>query len=362
MSEIKSIAVVGLNVGRNHIVEGIVPRPERWRLAAVCDLNSERLHAVADEFGVPTRTGSFDELLAREDIDVIDLGTPPATHVDLSMKALAAGKHVVCEKPLAGSIADVDLLAEAEKKSGRLLMPVFQYRYGDGVQKAKRIVEAGIAGKPYLGTVETHWKRTPAYYEVKWRGKWATELGGVLMTHAIHQHDMLNYLMGPVSKLFARATTRVNAIEVEDCVAASLEMESGALVALSATLGSQNEISRLRLMFENVTFESGGEVYSPGDEPWQILPANDEVAAEIETLLKDYEQVGRRYLGQLDAFHEALDGRGPNPVTVADARRSLELATAFYHSAETGRDVALPLGPDHPKYRGWRPDEKEAAE
>jgi predicted dehydrogenase len=362
MSEIKSIAVVGLNVGRNHIVEGIVPRPERWRLAAVCDLNSERLDAVADEFSVPTRTGSFDELLAREDIDVIDLGTPPATHVDLTMKALAAGKHVVCEKPLAGSVADVDLLAEAERKSGRLLMPVFQYRYGDGVQKARRIIDAGIAGKPYLGTVETHWKRTPSYYEVAWRGKWATELGGVLMTHAIHQHDMLNYLMGPVAKLFARATTRVNAIEVEDCVAASLEMESGALVALSATLGSQNEISRLRLMFENVTFESGGEAYSPGDEPWQILPANDEVAAKIAAVLKDYKPVGRRYLGQLDAFHEALHGRGPNPVTVADARRSLELATAFYDSAETGRDVALPLGPDHPKYRGWRPDEKEAAE
>jgi predicted dehydrogenase len=362
MSQIKSIAVVGLNVGRNHIVEGIVPRPELWRLAAVCDLNTERLDAVADEFGAASRTTSFDDLLARDDIDVIDLGTPPATHVDLATRALAAGKHVICEKPLAGSIADVDRLAEAEKKSGRLLMPVFQYRYGDGVQKARRIIDSGLAGKPYLGTIETHWKRTPAYYEVPWRGKWATELGGVLMTHAIHQHDMLNYLMGPVAKLFARATTRVNAIEVEDCVAASLEMESGALVALSATLGSQNEISRLRLMFENVTFESGGEVYSPGDEPWQILPANDEVAGRIEALLKDYKPVGRRYLGQLDAFHEALHGRGPNPVTVADARRSLELATAFYHSAETGKDVALPLGPDHPKYRGWRPDEKEAAE
>ncbi|CAM5763566.1 oxidoreductase [Labrys miyagiensis] len=362
MSEIRSIAVVGLNVGRNHIVEGIAPRPERWRLAAVCDTNEERLGRVADEFGVPTRTASFDALLAREDIDVIDLGTPPGTHVELTLKALAAGKHVICEKPLAGSVADIDRLAEAERQSGRLLMPVFQYRYGDGVQKARRIIEAGIAGKPYLATVETHWKRTPAYYEVKWRGKWATELGGVLMTHAIHQHDMLCYLMGPVSKLFARAATRVNAIEVEDCVAASLEMENGALVALSATLGSQNEISRLRLMFENVTFESGGEAYSPGDEPWRILSANDEVSVRIEAVLEGYKPVGRRYLGQFDAFHDAIHGRGPNPVTVSDARRSLELATAFYHSAETGSDVALPLAPEHPKYRGWRPDEKEAAE
>ena len=67
-----------------------------------------------------------------------------------------------------------------------MLMPIFQYRYGNGVQKAKRIIDAGLAGKPYLATVETAWKRTAAYYAVPWRGKWATELGGVLVTHAIH--------------------------------------------------------------------------------------------------------------------------------------------------------------------------------
>jgi predicted dehydrogenase len=355
MSEVKSVAVIGCNIGRSHILEGYAPRPERWRLAAVCDLNQERLDKVADEFGVESRTRSFDDLVGRADIDVIDICTPPATHFELVTRALAAGKHVVCEKPLVGSLRDVDRLLKAEAESGRILMPVFQYRYGDGAQKAKRIIDAGIAGKPYLGTVETHWKRTAAYYEVPWRGKWETELGGVLMTHAIHIHDMLTYLMGPVSKLFARVATRVNAIEVEDCVAASLEMASGALVASSATLGSQSEISRLRLCFENVTFESGGAAYSPGDEPWTIQPANDEVAARIEALLADYQPVGRRFLGQMDAFHEALNGRGPVPVTIADARRALELATAFYHSAQTGAEIALPIGPDHPTYASWRP-------
>lgn len=354
--EVKSVAVVGCNIGRSHILEGYAPRPERWRVAAVCDLDQQRLDKVADEFAVASRTRFFDELLGRDDIDVIDISTPPATHFELVTRALAAGKHVVCEKPLVGSLHDVDRLSAAEAACGRVLMPVFQYRYGDGAQKARRIIEAGIAGKPYLGTVETHWKRTAAYYEVPWRGKWQTELGGVLMTHAIHIHDLLTFLMGPVAKLFARATTRVNAIEVEDCVAASLEMASGALVAASATLGSQNEISRLRLCFENITFESGGGCYSPGDEPWTILPANDGIAARIEAVLADYRPVGRRFLGQMDSFHEALCGRGPVPVTIADARRALELATAFYESAQTGLDITLPLRPDHPKYRSWRPD------
>ena len=76
---------------------------------------------------------------------------------------------------------------------------------------------------------ETHWVRTAEYYAVPWRGKWATELGGVLMTHSIHLHDMLTYLMGPIAGLFGRVATRVNDIEVEDCASASLLMENGAL-------------------------------------------------------------------------------------------------------------------------------------
>ena len=108
------------------------------------------------------------------------------------MAALAAGKHVVCEKPLTGSLADVDAIIAAEQGARGVLMPIFQYRYGDGIEKAKRIIDAGIAGKPYVGSVETFWCRTPDYYAVPWRGKWATELGGVLVTHALHLHDMLS--------------------------------------------------------------------------------------------------------------------------------------------------------------------------
>ena len=118
-------------------------------------------------------------------------------------------------------------------------MPIFQYRFGNGVQQAKRIIDRGLAGKPYLATVETAWNRAAAYYAVPWRGNWETELGGVLLTHAIHAHDMLTYLMGPVASVFAATATRVNAIEVEDCAASAWRWQSGALASLAATLGSQ---------------------------------------------------------------------------------------------------------------------------
>jgi predicted dehydrogenase len=241
-----------------------------------------------------------------------------------------------------------------EKTARGVLMPIFQYRYGDGVEKAKRIIEAGIAGRPYMGSVETFWLRTPDYYAVPWRGKWTTELGGVLVTHALHLHDMLLHLMGPASRVFGRVATRVNDIEVEDCASASLLMENGAFVSLSCTLGSQQEISRLRLHFENVTFESNHEAYSPGKDPWTILAANDRVQREIDAVIGDWQPVAPRFTTQMAHFHAHLEGRGPLPVSTQDARRALELVTAIYQSSDSGQDIPLPIGADSPKYADWR--------
>mgnify|MGYP000694514526 CR=1 FL=1 len=80
-------------------------------------------------------------------------------------------------------------------------MPVFQYRFGNGIQQAKAIIDAGIAGKPFVGTVETLWRREAPYYAVPWRGKWKSELGGVLMTQAIHTLDLFLSLTGPVARV-----------------------------------------------------------------------------------------------------------------------------------------------------------------
>ncbi|TCR83856.1 Gfo/Idh/MocA family oxidoreductase [Rhizobium sp. BK376] len=355
MSDIKKVAVIGLGIGRSHIVEGYLPHPDRFEVAILCDLNDERLNAVGNEFGIKGRTKDFAEVLRMPDIDIIDICTPPGSHFELILQALASGKHVVCEKPLVGSLADVDAVMEAEKTARGVLMPIFQYRYGDGVQKAKRIIDAGIAGKPYVATSETHWLRTAEYYAVPWRGKWATELGGVLMTHSIHLHDMLTYLMGPIAGLFGRVATRVNDIEVEDCASASLLMENGALATISATLGSTSQISRLRLCFENVLFESNHEPYSPGQDPWTIVPANDEIAARIDAVLKDWTPVPIRFETQMTLFHDALVSSGPLPVTTVDARRALELVTAFYESSETRTEVRFPVGPESRKYKSWRP-------
>lgn len=361
MSKIFNVAIIGVGIGRSHIVEGYLPNADKFKVKVLCDLNAERLAAVADEFAIEGRIASFDDVLAMDDIDIIDICTPPGLHYSMVMAALKAGKHVICEKPLVGSLAQVDAVIAEEKNSKGMLMPVFQYRFGNGIEQAKAIIDAGLAGKPYMGTVETLWRRDAPYYAVPWRGKWATELGGVLMGHAIHPHDLFTYLMGDIDRVFGRVATRVNPIEVEDTISASLLMKSGALASFTATLGSADDMTRIRLAFENVTFESDHAAYNPGEKLWKIQARNPATEAAIADLLKDWQHVPSRFQTQMARFHEALTGAGQLPVNSADSRRSLELVTAFYHSSATGEDVALPIGPGHPLYESWVPAQFRAA-
>jgi predicted dehydrogenase len=349
------VAVVGLGIGAAHIEEGYLPNADRFRVAAVCALDPAHVAAAADRYDVRGRFTDFDALLAAPGIDVIDVCTPPALHLPMAVAALAAGKHVILEKPVCAALAEVDRLDAAAAAAPGRLMPVFQYRFGDGVEQARAVVAAGIAGRPYVATAETLWRRTPEYYAVPWRGRWETELGGVLISQAIHIHDLATHVMGPVTRVFGRAATRVNAIEVEDCVSASCLLASGALLSLTASLGGQDEISRLRFVFEHVTFESDHAPYNPGAAPWRILTASDATQRRIDDLLAGWLPRPSRFEAQMARYHDAVTTGGPLPVTLADARAALELAAAIYHSSATGTDVPLPLGPDHPVYHSWVP-------
>jgi hypothetical protein len=104
-----------------------------------------------------------------------------------------------------------------------------------------------------------------------------------------------------------------------------------------------------------VTFESSPKPYAPGDEPWQIIPASPEAAERIAGALVGHDFGPSRFEGLSGAYHAALARGGALPVTLGDARRSLELATALYYSAATGTLVSMPIGADHPYYRAWHP-------
>jgi len=347
------VAVVGLGIGRMHVWSWRRMK-DRFDVVGVSDLDEAKAQESAERIGADV--ASFDALLERDDVHVIDLCTPPALHLEQIVAALTAGKHVVCEKPLVGSLHDIDLVAEAEAASGRRVMPIFQYRFGNGLQKVKALVDAGVAGRAYTSSVEVAWRRRADYYAVPWRGRWETELGGVLLSQAVHALDMLTYVVGPPARVFARLKTMVNDIEVEDCAAISLEMADGSLATVSCTLGSSEEITRHRFHFEHFSAESGTAAYESSADPWTITPDSDDAAAAIGPIIDSWETRPEGWWGQFERFGDFLDGGSPDPpVTLADARASLELLTAAYDSSRRGVDVEVPLAPDHPLYRGWLP-------
>src|SRR5690606_17080041 len=114
--------VVGAGIGRSHITEGYLTNPDKYRVIALCDLDGARLTGLADEFGIERRTTRFDDLLAMDDLDIIDVCTPPMVHYPMIMAGLRAGKHVICEKPLVGSLKEIDEVMTVEKTAKGKLM------------------------------------------------------------------------------------------------------------------------------------------------------------------------------------------------------------------------------------------------
>lgn len=350
----RTVCIVGAGIGAQHL-EGYLALPDRFSVTSLCDLDEARAKAVASPHGVAVTT-DIAAVLRDPAIDVIDICLPPHLHFSACMQALEAGKAVVCEKPLVPSLREADALAAKLAQTGGFLSAVFQYRYGLGTAQLDALIRAGLAGRCYAGSLETHWDRPAAYYSANtWRGTWKGESGGALLGHAIHIHDLLPAVLGPVEQVFADVGTRVNTIEVEDCAALSIRMESGALITSSVTLGCAENISRMRLMFEGFTVESDHAPYSLATKGWRFVARAPTLQADIDAVLEGVTGAKAGYAGMFEAMADALDGAGGREVTLQDARRSIEFVTACYLSARTNTPVVLPLGPDHPLYGSWLP-------
>lgn len=347
------VGIVGLGVGAAH-ADGYRRLPDEFAVVVVADFDAARVEFVQG-FTDAEAAGSLDDVLSRDDVDIVSLATPPFLHLDQIIATLQAGKHVVCEKPVVGSLADLDRLATVERETGCWVMPIFQYRYGRGLQKLLHLVKAGVTGRCHTASVDVSWRRRADYYDVAWRGRHATELGGILLSHCVHALDMITLVQGQPARAFARSSTRINDIETEDCASVSLEMPDGSYATMSATLGSAEEISRHRFCFDHLSAESNTSPYENHREPWSFVGDSEADTAAIEGALETFDPQPELYKGQLARLAEAVRTGGRLPVTLSDARASLELLTGLYWSSASGTDVEFPIGDDHPFYGGWSP-------
>ncbi len=335
------VAIIGAGVGANHLA-GYRELPDRFRVTTLCDLDLNRARLATDGAQDIVITSSIDSVLAEPDIDLIDVCLPPHLHFPVSTRALEAGKHVICEKPIVRSLEEADLLEAASEAHDRIVFPVFQYRYGRGMDQVRALQNAGIAGKAYVASIETHWNRSAEYYAVPWRGTAAGESGGALLVHAIHAHDLLAHVMGPIAEVFAMVDTRVNDIETEDCAAVTFRMANGALATSSVTLGASDDTSRLRFCFEGFTAESGSAPYAPAEDRWRFLARAPTAQSRIDEVINAVQPRHAGYTGYFRAVADAVEGKGGAEVSLADGRHSITLAASIYESVRKGTSVRLP--------------------
>lgn len=321
----------------------------------VVDIDEGRAEAFADKYGIPHHGTSLEALLEAGEMDAVHVCTPPSFHAPAAVAALRAGVHVVVEKPAVLSLAEIDAIAAAEAQApgGARFTQIVQHRFGHGARQLRRLLDSGELGRAYVATCDTLWFRAPAYFEVPWRGRWETEGGGPTMGHGIHQFDLLLAMLGPWSEVTAMAGRLGREVDTEDVSMALVRFESGAMASVTNSLLSPRETSDLRFDTEAATIEVS-HLYGYTDDDWTFTPApgRQDVAALWSA---DPAAPPSGHLAQLLPTYRAFAAGGAPPITVADARGTLELAAAIYRSAFTGAPVkAGEIGAGDPFYTSMR--------
>ena len=352
------VAILGGGIGAQHLA-GFAACGPRFDVRVICDLDQELAGKLAAEIGAEV-SDNIDAVLHDPGIEIVDVCLPPSMHTPVAIRALEAGKHVIVEKPVAGSLVEADALrAAADRAKGRVF-PVFQYRYGRAFNQLEALRAEGLLGAPLVATLETHWDRDATYYANPWRGTWERELGGAVLSHAIHSHDLLTQIFGPVAQVSAILTTRANPVETEDCAAISFRMKNGAVANSSVTLGAAGDTSRLRFVFAELTAESGRTPYAPGQDVWQFTARNVDKQADVDAVVNAVPERKAGFAGFFEAIADELDkgcdeARGDKAVPLEDGLNAIELVTAIYHADRTGTAVALPMARDLPIARRLEP-------
>jgi len=318
-------------------------------LVAVYDSDQDRCRTFAENRGVAAAE-SLDDLLSRSDLHIVTIATPSGVHAEVAIPAARSGKNVICEKPLETTLEKADRIIAACEEAGVQLTAVFQARFGDNVQIVRRALDEGRFGRLVLASVQIRWYRSVAYYaSAGWRGTWALDGGGALMNQSIHMIDLLLYLAGDVQEVSANIATLTHpGLEVEDTAVANLRFASGGLGVIEASTSCAPGFPRkLELSGENgsVVLEDDRIVrWHFADERPEDARIREEgskseglAGAASDPRAAGHEGHRRQFQDMVDAVHE---GRSPT-IPGREGRKAVQLITAIYESARTGRPCRL---------------------
>jgi UDP-N-acetyl-2-amino-2-deoxyglucuronate dehydrogenase len=321
------------------------------RHVAFADLLSVRAERLAQEFGGAAVT-DYRRLLDRKDVDVICICTPNGAHEEIAINAARAGKHLLIEKPIEVTLEKVDrIIAEAEQ-AGVKVATIFQCRFRPVIRRIKQAIEQGRFGRLLCGDIYMKWHRSEDYYRSEaWRGQ-PEQGAGVLMQHASHYLDLLQWLVGPVENVMARTDNLAHpGIPIEDTAMALLKYRNGAVGVMESSTAIYPGIEvRLEIHGEYGSAITEGTALrswifknpSPSDE--QLSSSTDGYAGAAAHGATDFSHIEHQLLIE-DMIAAIREDREP-AVNGREGRKVLEIINAIHASAQAGRVITLPAGND----------------
>ena len=342
------IGVIGCGGIARHAHLPNIARNPRTNLIAVGDIDLDRAKAFAAEFGDGTTVAyqDYQDLLANPDVEMVCVTTWAAAHAEPVIAAAKAGKHILCEKPIAISLADADAMVAAAKEAGVKFSMGYQPRFGTLWPRVKQIIDDGLLGE-IMGYTSV--SASPSSHGVPWFLKKELAGGGVLIDWGIYTAYTINWWLGQVNRVYATSKTfrkevevrgeLLTDVDVEDTVAAHLEFASGAMGtwfsawAVKAQHGSTAIDGRegsLTLQGNTIRLKStriNDPDYISG---WHEITANDPPLVDMH-----YRKIEHIVNSVLDDTPLLLTGE--------DGRDALELVLAIYKSAETRQPIDLPM-------------------
>jgi predicted dehydrogenase len=279
---------------------------------------------------------SVEDTLAREDIDAVAICTPSATHADIAVRALRAGKHVVVEKPLDIALPSALRVVDEQRRSGRTVTVISQHRFDPASAAVHEAIRRGGLGRLTSAVMTMPWWRSQAYYDsADWRGTRAMDGGGALLNQGIHAIDLLVWFMGLPTEVFAWTDRLAHErIEVEDTAVATLRFAGGALgVIHGATSAHPGLDTRLQIHGDR------GSAVIQADQLAYLHCWDDPGSGAAEQVGAPSMEGSLR--AQYQDFLSAVQ-RGHQPLVTAEvAASSLSVVDAIYRSAARGLPVGL---------------------
>ncbi|TXK84643.1 Gfo/Idh/MocA family protein [Paenibacillus sp. N3.4] len=313
-------------------------------LAALCDIQTERMDAARLKYR--QLSGSKAEITAYQDItamlsdarvQTVIIATPSMLHADLAKRAMAAGKHVIVEKPIALSLREVDEIVDYARKHLVCVQVCHQLRYKPVMQRIKELIDAKAMGDLHLCVISMRLQRSQAYYDAApWRGTWDKD-GGMLLNQGIHLIDLMQWFMGDYESVFGSMLRGSIPKQTEDVAAGIVTFKSGAIGIIEAnTLTYPNSYDNSITLFGDKGTVSIGGIGLNEIRKWSIdnipqdLPSENDAADE--------------HLLMYEHFIQAVKGNDSSMIIHAsEGKKAVEMIFALYESVRKGQAVPAPL-------------------